>query len=28
VLSMRDALTAQLLYRLPPGSLREPSARP
>ena len=28
VLSMRDALTAQLLYRLPPGSLKEPPARP
>ena len=27
-LSMRDALTAQLLYRLPPGSVKEPSARP
>ena len=24
VLSMRDALTAQLLYRLPPGSVKEP----
>jgi predicted Zn-dependent protease len=28
VLSMRDALTAQLLYRLPPGSLKEPPPRP